>query len=215
MECVSLGKSIAVWITGFLTFLAVLHTLEAFFALTQGGKITLLWMYPFSSWFGTVDVLTYFWGSLAAAFVLWGATCVIALRSPLDMLLSRILKDAQAENEEEVSIVSAKGNFLEIMNDSLVNNTVELGNVKDLLFSVRGEVMNLSSLRDVVGSLRSDVANLRTSLRKLETNLTKIMVCPACGKDVQPDFCVCPYCGENLLTEKVHLAEAAAIKLRK
>jgi len=210
-----LGKGVAVWILGFLTFLAVLHVLEAFFALTQNVPITLLRLYPFSSWFGTIDVSMYFWGSLVAAFALWGVTCMIALRSPLDMLLSRILNDAQVENEEEVSIVSTKGNFLEMMNDNLIGNTVELGNVKDLLFNVRAEMTSLRSLQDVVGVVKTDVAHLKTSLKKLEINLTKTMLCPACGKDVQPDFRICPYCGENLLTEKILLAEQTAVKLRR
>jgi len=215
MECVGLGKRVAVWILGFLTFLAVLHVLEAFFALTQNAPISLLWLYPFSGLFGTVDVALYFWGSLGAVLVLWGATCLVAFRSPLDMLLSRILRDAQLENEEEVSILSAKGNFLEMMNESLVNNTVELGNVKDLLFNVRTEVINLRGLHDVVGGLKSDVTHLKTSFKKLETNLTKNLVCPACGKDVQPDFRICPFCGEDLLKGKIVLAEQAALQVQK
>jgi NADH pyrophosphatase NudC (nudix superfamily) len=132
------------------------------------------------------------------------------------MLLSNILKDAKLENnEEEVSILSAKGNFLEVMNDSLVSNTVELGNVKDLLFNVRAEVLGLRSLQDVVTSVKSDVTHLKNSLKKLETNFAKNAICPACGKDVQPEFRICPYCGENLLKEKILLAEQAAIKLHR
>jgi hypothetical protein len=210
-----LGKGVAVWILGSLTFLASLHVLEAFFALTQHSSIVLLRLYPFSGLFGTVDVVVYFWVSLAVAFVLWGATCIVALRSPLDILLSKILKDAQLENEEEVSVVSTKGNFLEMMNEGLIGNTVELGNVKDLLFNVRAEVVNLRSLQDVVGCVKSDVASLKSSLKKLEADLTRSVVCPACGRSVQPDFRICPYCGDDLLKEKILLAEAATVKHRK
>lgn len=210
-----LGKRFAVWFLGFLTFLAVLHVLEAFFAFTQNVPIRLLWLYPFSGWLGTVDVAAYFWGSLGSVCVLWGLTCLVALRSPLDMLLCKVFKDAQLENEEEVSFLSAKGNFLEMMNDSLINNTVELGNVKDLLFNVRAEVLNLRGLQDVVGGLKSDVVHLKTSLKKLEANLAKNAICPACGKDVQHDFRVCPFCGEDLLREKIVLAEHAALRLHK
>ncbi len=210
-----LGKGVAVWILGSLTFLAGLHVLDAFFALTQNGSITLLKLYPFSAWLGSVDVVAYFWGSLIAAFVLWGATCVVALRSPLDMLLSRILRDAQLENEEEVSLVSAKGNFLEMMNEGLISNTIELNNVKDLLQNVRTEVVSLSGLQNVVGGVKSDITSLKTSFKKLETNLSRNVLCPACGKDVQPGFRICPYCGEDLLKEKIHLAEAATIRAHK
>jgi hypothetical protein len=183
--------------------------------LTQNGGITLLRLYPFSAWLGSIDSWAYFWGSLSAVFVLWGATCIVAFRNPLDMLLSRILKDAQSENEEEVSLVSAKGSFLEIMNEGLINNTIELNNVKDLLCNVRAEVVSLRGLQDVVGGVKSDLTGLKVTLKKLETNLTRNILCPACGKDVQPDFRICPYCGEDLLKKKILMVEAAVIKSQK
>jgi hypothetical protein len=210
-----LGKGVGVWILGSLTFLAALHVLEAFFALTQHGSIVLLKLYPFSSLFGMVDVVAYFWMSLSVASVLWGATCIVALRSPLDTLLGKILKDAQVENEEEVNIASTKGNFLEMMNEGLISNTVELGNVKDLLFNVRAEVVNLRSLQDVVGCVKADVSSLKGSLKRLEADFARSVVCPACGRSVQPDFRICPYCGDDLLKEKILLAEAATVKHHK
>ena len=211
----ALGKGIAVWILGSLTFLAALHVLEAFFALTQNAPTVLLKLYPFSPWLGSVNVVAYFWGSLIATFLLWGATCIIALRNPLDMLLSRVLRDAQSENEEEVSLLSAKGNYLELMNEGLIRNTIEISNVKDLMQNVRAEVVNLRPLQDAVGGIRSDITSLKTSLKKLETSLSRNVLCPACGKDVQSDFRICPYCGEDLLREKILLAEAEVIKARR
>jgi hypothetical protein len=210
-----LGKGVAVWVFGSLTFLAVLHVLEAFFALTMNGSIVLLRLYPFSSLFGAVDVVMYFWVSLAVASVLWGAMCIIALRSPLDTWLNMILRNAQSKNEEEVSIVSAKGNVLDMMNESLISNAVELGNVKDLVANVRAEVVGLRGLQDVVGGVKSDLVSLKVSLRKLESDLARNVVCPACGRGVQPDFRICPYCGEDLLRQKVLLAEAAVLKVKK
>jgi hypothetical protein len=210
-----LGKGVAVWVFGSLTFLAVLHVLEAFFALTLHGSIVLLRLYPFSSLFGAIDIVMYFWVSLAVASVLWGITCIIALRSPLDTWLNRILRDSQLKNEEEVSIVSAKGNILDMMNEGLISNAVELGNVKDLLANVRAEVVGLRGLQDVVGSVKSDLVSLKVSLKKLESDLARSVVCPACGRGVQPDFRVCPYCGEDLLRQKVLLAEAAVVKMHK
>jgi len=207
-----LGKGVAVWILGSLTFWAGLHVLEAFLAWTQNGSITLLRLYPFSGLLGSFDVGLYFWTSLSVAFVLWGVTCIVALRSPLDVLLCRILNDAKSENEEEVSLVSAKSGFLEMLNEGLMNNTVELNSVKDLLFNVRTEVASLRGLQDVLGGVKSDLTCLKSSLKKLETNLTKNTLCPACGKDVQPDFRICPYCGEDLLKRKTRLAEAVAIR---
>jgi hypothetical protein len=210
-----LGKGLAVWVFGSLTFLAVLHVLEAFFALTMNGSVVLLRLYPFSSLFGAVDVVVYFWVSLAVASVLWGVTCIIALRNPLDTWLNMILRNAQSKNEDEVSIVSAKGNVLDMMNEGLLNNAVELGNVKDLVANVRAEVVGLRGLQDVVSGVKSDLVSLKASLKKLESDLARSVVCPACGRGVQPDFRICPYCGEDLLRQKVLLAEAAVLKAKK
>jgi hypothetical protein len=210
-----LGKGVAVWMLGSLTFLAVLHVLEAFFALTLHGTIVLLRLYPFNGLFGTIDVVLYFWVSLAVASVLWGVTCINAFRSPLDTWLNRILKDSQLKNEEEVSIVSTKGNVLDLMNESLICNSVELGNVKDLLANVRAEVVGLRGLQTVVCGVKSDLVSLKVSLKKLESDLARSIVCPACGHGVQPDFRVCPYCGEDLLRQKMLLAEAVVVKAHK
>jgi hypothetical protein len=214
-KCVVLGKGVAVWVFGSLTFLAVLHVLEAFFALTLNGSIVLLRLYPFSNMLGTVDMVVYFWVSLVVASVLWGATCIVAVRSPLDTWLSMILKNAQSKNEEEVSIVSAKGNVLDMMNEGLISNAVELNNVKDLVANVRSEVVGLRGLEDAVGGVKSDLVSLKASLKKLESDLARNVVCPACGRGVQPDFRICPYCGEDLLRQKVLLAEAAVLKVKK
>jgi len=210
-----LGKGVAVWVFGSLTFLAVLHVLEAFFALTLNGSIVLLRLYPFSGLFGAVNTVLYFWVSLAVASVLWGVTCIIALRSPIDTWLNKILKDSQLRNEEEVNIVSAKENVLDMMNESLICNSVELGNVKDLLANVRAEVVGLRGLQTVVNGVKSDLVSLKASLRKLESDLARSIVCPACGQSVQPDFRVCPYCGEDLLRQRMLLAEAVIVKAHK
>jgi hypothetical protein len=210
-----LGKGVAVWVFGSLTFLAVLHVLDAFFALTLHGSIVLLRLYPFSGLLGTVDTVLYFWVSLGVASVLWGVTCTMALRSPLDTWLNRILSDSQLKNEEEVSIVNSKGNALDVMNESLICNSVELGNVKDLLANVRAEVVGLRGLQDVVCGMKSDLVSLKVSLKKLESDLARNVVCPACGRGVQPEFRVCPYCGEDLLRQKMLLAEAAFVKTHK
>lgn len=210
-----LRKSIAVWVLSSLTFLSVLHVLEAFFALTMNGSIVLLRLYPFSYLFGTVDVVVYFWVSLGVASALWAVTCLVGLRNPLDTWLNMILKDSQSKNEEEVSIVSAKGNILDTMNEGLICNTMELNGVKDLLANVRAEVVGLRGLQDVVGGVKADLGVLKVSLKKLEGNLARSVVCPMCGRGVQPDFRLCPYCGEDLLRQKMLLAQTAVITIKK
>lgn len=210
-----LGKGIAVWVFSSLTFLAVLHVLEAFLALNMNGSIVLLRLNPFSNLFGTVDVVVYFWVSLSVASALWAVTCIIGLQSPLDTWLNMILKDSQSKNEEEVSIASAKGNILDKMNEGLICNTMELNGVKDLLANVRAEVVDLRGLQNVVSGVKADLGVMKVSLKKLEGDLAWSVVCPACRRGVQPDFRLCPYCGEDLLRQKMLLAEAAILQVQK
>jgi energy-converting hydrogenase Eha subunit G len=60
----SVKKGITVWIFGFLTFLAVLHTFDAVLSFTLGGTNLLLELNPFYgliyNMFGEIDAAPYF-----------------------------------------------------------------------------------------------------------------------------------------------------------
>jgi len=174
-------KAVIVWIFGFLTFLAVLHTFDAVLGLTVGNSSFLLKLYPFKNLLDGMDVATYFWGSVASAFILFGITCAVAFHNPIEALINRTLAEVELEENPGDHTLESKASVLEMINDTLTSNSVVLHSVKDDV--------------DVV---RFEMSNLKTRLEKLEKDLTKLMKCPSCGKDVSPDFKLCPFCGELL-----------------
>lgn len=176
-------KAMIVWIFGFLTFLAVLHTFDAVLGLTVGNTNLLLNLYPFRILSG-VDIATYFWVSLVLAFILFGVTCAYAFHNPIEALISKTLAQIELEENPSDCTLESKASALEMISDTLTSNSVVLQSVKD-----------------DVNVVRYDMSNLKTRLEKLEkdmTKLTKLMKCPSCGKDISSDFKLCPFCGELL-----------------
>jgi len=164
-----------------LTFLAVLHTFDAVLGLVVGNTNLLLKLYPFKNLLGDVDVVTYFWASLISSFILFGITCAVAFHNPIEALINKTLAEVESEENPSDHTLESKASVLEMISDTLTSNSVVLQSVKD-----------------DVNAVRYDMSNLKTRLDKLEKDLTKLMKCPSCGKDISPDFKLCPFCGELL-----------------
>jgi len=173
-----------VWIFGFLTFLAVLHTFDAVLGLTVGNKNLLLKLYPFKDLFANVDIVTYFFASLVSTFMLLGVTCAVAFHNPLEALINKTLAEIELEENPNDHTLESKTSVLEMISDTLTSNSVALQSVKDDANTVRYEI---SILKTKLDNLEKDI-----------TKLTKLMKCPSCGKEISPDFKLCPFCGELL-----------------
>jgi len=186
----------AVWIFGFLTFLTVLFTMDAFLSLTFGAKSSLLELFPFNlikQVFGNIDMSTYLWISLISAFAFFGFTCLIAFQDPLSALLNKILSEANKIEEGQVdqSNLEPGVDVLEMINHTLTSNSITLHTVKD----------GFNNIKDSLNSVKMDLTRLTTRLEKLERmeiDVIKARKCPSCGKDCLPEFKLCPYCGEKI-----------------
>lgn len=192
-------KGVKVWLLGTLTFLSSLFTLEAFLWLTTDSRVVLLSHLPFIEFLGSINPLHYFIGALGATFFFWGATAIVALHNPVEVFLSKVVEDGKKENEKEVELLEAKTSILEMMSDTLNENTRALTSLKDVTFNVRAEVLNLSPLRVEVENLKAMLTHLNKTIKKMEQKMSEQKVCPACGKKVSETFRLCPFCGENLL----------------
>ena len=192
-------KAIAIWIFGFLTFLSVLFTIDAFLSLTFGGKSSLLELYPFNAIkriFGNIDTATYFWISLTLAFAFFGFTCLIASQDPLSAILNKILSEAAKieESQADESNLELGVGVLEMINHTLTSNSMTLHMVKE----------GLNNVKDSINSVKMDLTRLTPRLEKLERmeiDVIKSRRCPSCGKDLLPEFKLCPYCGEKIVTK--------------
>ena len=189
----------AVWIFGFLTFLTVLFTMDAFLSLTFGGKSSLLELYPFNvikNIFGNIDTATYFWISLISAFAFFGFTCLVAFQDPLSAILDKILSEAAKTEDSQVDQSNLEPGIgvLEMINHTLTSNSITLHAVKE----------GFNSIKDSLNSMKMDLTRLTTRLEKLERmeiDVIKARKCPSCGKDLLPEFKFCPFCGEKMATK--------------
>ncbi len=88
----SAKKGVAVWIVGFLTFLAVVNVVNAVLLWRLLDPAASITPYLIGDWIGNIQVSTYLWASLATTFVLLGLTSIIAYRRlPPDPAIVRML----------------------------------------------------------------------------------------------------------------------------
>jgi len=195
----SVKKGIGVWIFGFLTFLAVLHTFDAYLSLASGEASELLRFYPLNQILTDMDGRMYFWGSLSLAFIFFGVTSIIACHNPIMALYNKILADVQFAEGEADRVAESEAGLLDMINHSLTSNSIDLRAVKGDLKSVEE---SHNSLRVQMARLTSKLGELETGLRislqRLEADMTRGKKCPFCGKEILPQFRLCPYCGEKL-----------------
>lgn len=193
-------KGVAVWILGSLTFLVGLHTLDGFLWMTGNLADPMIFViYPSNELFNILNPTAYFICSLVVLFFLWGGTVVVALRNPIETFLGKVLEDGRKESQSDVELLEAKTSILEMMSETLTNNSTLLSGLRDVVFNVRSEVLRLDPLNEHVEAMRSDVERLKKVIKQLEREIKRRQLCPACGRKVSEKFRLCPYCGENLL----------------
>ena len=196
MERSKIKKGIAVWIFGFLTFLAVLHTFDATLSFTVGNVNSIIKLYPIGNFLEGLDVTAYLWASIISTFVLFGITCIIAFHDPIDILLNKMLSTVEAEENPTDHTIESSLSTLEMMNSTLTSNSIVLHAVKDN-----------------VNALKADLGKMVTRLEKLEKDFGGLKTCPSCGKEINPDFRLCPYCGE-LLYAHVFVNKSPLLEIR-
>ena len=90
----SVKRGIAVWLSGFVTFIAVLGSISMAVQLTTEGQGTIIRPYLIGDLAGDLIVETYLWISLAVTFILLGVTFIIAYRkqAPDPDIIKMLLK---------------------------------------------------------------------------------------------------------------------------
>ncbi len=195
----SVKKGIGVWLFGFLTFLAVLHSFDAYLSLMSGEASGLLMLYPFGHVLADLDAVVYFWGSLSLAFVFFGVTSVIACHNPIMALYNKILAEVEFAEGEVDKVAESEAGLLDMINHSLTSSSIDLHAMKENVKSVKDWQKSLRvEMAGLTRKLSELEAGLKVGLQRLETDLARGRKCPFCGKDVLPQFKLCPYCGEKL-----------------
>jgi ribosomal protein L32 len=192
-------KRIGVWLSSTLTFIALVHLIDAISVLVFNNQIKLLQLYPFiNEKLQNITPSAYFWVSTITTFILWGITCGIAFENPVETFLNKILSDAKKQGTVETQVLDEKSELLDAMNETVGMNNTLLAQVKDMMYNVRTEVKEIQPLTENVEKLKTELSRLKRELKKFEENIKHPNECPICGKPILPEFKVCPYCGENL-----------------
>ena len=199
-------KGLSIWLFSTLTFMSLLHLIEAIFVIVFHNEIRLLQLYPLvNEKLGTIDPTAYFWVTAISTFVLWGITCAIAFDNPVEAFLNKILSDAKKQSGMETQLLEEKSEVLDLMYETMQSDNETLAQVKDLMYNVRADVKEIQPLKETVGKVKTELDNLRKEIKKIEETAYFQSLCPSCGKPLLPEFKICPYCGRNvkLIQEKI------------
>jgi rRNA maturation endonuclease Nob1 len=192
-------KGIAVWLFSSLTFISLIHLVEATSVLVFNNEIRLLQLYPIiNEKLQSITPATYFWISAASTFTLWGITCAIAFENPVETFLNKILSDAKKQSTVETQLLEDKSEVLDAMYETIESDNEILAQVKDLMCNVRADVKEIQPLKEGIDKIKTELGTLKKEIKKIEEKVQFPNLCPACGKPLLPEFKICPYCGENI-----------------
>lgn len=195
-------KGISVWIFSSLTFLSLLHLIEAITVLFFNNQVRLLKLYPIigAELVQTITPTIYFWAVTVATFILWGVTCAIAFENPVDKFLNSILSDAKQQGNVETQMLEAKSEILDAMYETVESSSETLAHVKDMVYNTRTEVKEIQPIRETVEKMKTELTSLKREIKRIEEKMKFPLLCSACGKALSPEFKMCPYCGERIRT---------------
>jgi rRNA maturation endonuclease Nob1 len=198
-------KGIAIWLFSTLTFIALIHLIDAAASVLFNNQIQLLQLYPLiNQQLQQISTDIYLYISGTSTFILWGITCLIAFDNPVETFLNKVLSDAKKQTTTEAQILESKSEIFDLMYETVESDSETLAQVKDLMRNIRTEVKDIQPIKETMEKTRTEIGSLKKEIKTLEEKLLFTIICPACGKMLRPDFKLCPYCGESItLQEKM------------
>jgi rRNA maturation endonuclease Nob1 len=196
-------KGIAIWLFSTLTFISLMHLIDAAAAVIFNNQIQLLQLYPFINQ-QQISTDIYLYISGASTAIMWAITCLIACDNPVEAFLNKILSDAKQQTATEAQVLESKSEVFDLMYETVESDSETLAQVKDLMRNMRAEVKDIQPIKETIEKTRVELISLKKQMKMLEEKMLFTIICPACGKLLRPDFKLCPYCGESItLQEKM------------
>ena len=97
-------KAIAIWVLTTITFISLVHLIEAITVIILDTPIRLLQLYPLIN--VALKALTptaYFYISAVSTVILWGITCLVAFHNPVELYLNkREVTETQLQDKSEL-----------------------------------------------------------------------------------------------------------------
>ena len=201
-------KGITVWIFSSLTFISLLHLIDAISALIFDADTKLLRLYPIAGEkLQTITPLNYLWIASASTLILWGITCAIVFENPVESFLNKILGDAKKQSTSETQTVERKSEMLDLMYETIEAGNENLAQLKDMICNIRADVKEIEPLRESLEKTRTELTSLKKEINRIEEATPISNMCLACGKSLLTDFKLCPYCGEPTKVQKASVIE--------
>jgi hypothetical protein len=118
-------KNIAIWALTSITFVSLVHLIEAISVIMFNNPIRLLYIYPFiSESLKAITPQIYLYITATATVVFWGITCIIAFNNPVEKYLNqRALKETQGANVDKDELLDRMCETVECDHQTLTKLT--------------------------------------------------------------------------------------------
>jgi rubrerythrin len=192
-----------IWLFSTLTFIALIHLIDAATAILFNNPPRLLQIYPgISNQLQQIPTNIYLLAATASTITFWAATCLTAFDNPLEAFLNKIIADAKQQSTIETQILESKSELFDLMYETIESDSQILAQVKDLMRNIRAEVKDIQPIKETIEKTRAELSSLKKEIKILEEHTLFTLACTSCGMLLRPDFKLCPYCGESLTLEE-------------
>ena len=135
-------KCITIWLLTSLTFIFLVHFIEALAVIVLNNPIRLPQVYPLiGEALRTMSPIAYFYLTAAITAFLWGITCLIAFHNPVEVYLNKH-KANEAEFQENSSLIDR-------MCETVESDHHTLSQLKDLMRNVQAEVKEMQTAKQI------------------------------------------------------------------
>jgi hypothetical protein len=123
-------KCIAIWALTTVTFISLIHLIEAITAIMFNNPIRLLQLYPFiGESLKTIAPQTYLYITATTTVILWGITCLIAFHNPVELYLNR--------RETTEIALQDKGEILDRVCETVESDHQKLTQLTDIVHKIQ------------------------------------------------------------------------------
>ena len=147
-------KCMAIWVLTTITFISLVHLIEAITVIILNTPIRLLQLYPFIN--EPLKALTpyaYFYISAITTVVLWGVTCLVAFQSPIEHYLNqREMAETQLQD---------KSGLLDRMCETVESDHQTLTQLTDLIYKMQNGVKDEQTQSPTTLTPPKETANLK------------------------------------------------------
>ena len=147
-------KCMAIWVLTTITFISLIHLIEAITVIILNTPIRLLQLYPFIN--EPLKALTpyaYFYISAITTVVLWGVTCLVAFQSPIEhYLIQREMTETQLQDKSEL---------LDRICETVESDHQTLAQLTDLIHKMQKGIKDEQTPKPMTLTPQKETANLK------------------------------------------------------